>query len=231
MLAFSNFVATNNLVDLPSQGPRFTWSNHSTNPSLSKLDRFLISLDWESTFPETHSIALPKPTLDHCPILLETKLVDSHPKPFRFELTWLEEPSLLNLFPSWWHSLLDLVQGWAGFKLQHKLQLLKATLKNWSRALPGIVRPQKSSTLQAIQSFDILEESGPLSNSHLLQRNNLKVQYKSLLKKEEIFWYQRSRIKWLKAGDLITGFFHKTANCRHRDNYISHLTDGNNELD
>jgi hypothetical protein len=48
MLEFSDFIGDLNLVDLPlGGGGRFTWSSGTANPSLSRIDRFLISSDWE----------------------------------------------------------------------------------------------------------------------------------------------------------------------------------------
>ncbi|KAL4198521.1 hypothetical protein AMTRI_Chr03g46300 [Amborella trichopoda] len=45
MRDFSDFISRNELLDIPLQGSRYTWSNHATNPTLSKLDRFLFSLN------------------------------------------------------------------------------------------------------------------------------------------------------------------------------------------
>ncbi|KAL4191825.1 hypothetical protein AMTRI_Chr06g190990 [Amborella trichopoda] len=104
MMDFSDFISRNELLEIPLQGNRFTWSNHSSQPSLSKLDRLLLSSNWEEQFPGTHALAIPKPTSDHCPILLDTLAVRRGLKPFRFELAWLEENSLSTLIPTWWNS-------------------------------------------------------------------------------------------------------------------------------
>ena len=66
-----------------------------------RLDMFLISSDWLDLFPEVCQIALPKPTSDHCPILLETKCERWGPTPFRFELMWLEEKQFVEHIKVW----------------------------------------------------------------------------------------------------------------------------------
>ncbi|KAL4181025.1 hypothetical protein AMTRI_Chr12g269080 [Amborella trichopoda] len=45
MRDFSDFISQNELLDIPLQGCRYTWSNHGTNPTLSKLDRLLLSFN------------------------------------------------------------------------------------------------------------------------------------------------------------------------------------------
>ncbi|KAL4186973.1 hypothetical protein AMTRI_Chr09g36850 [Amborella trichopoda] len=137
MLDFSDFISRQELVDIPIQGNAFTWSNHFAQPSLAKLDRFLLSLGWEVMFPDSHALTLSKPTSNHCPILLDTQTNCRRPKPFRFELAWLEEHSLLILIPSWWNTFSSQVSGREGFKLQSKIQLLKESLKSWSQSRPG----------------------------------------------------------------------------------------------
>ena len=42
---------------------------------------------------------------------------------------------------------------------------------------------------------------------------------------EEIIWRQRSRMEWLKEGDLNTKFFHGRASMRKKKNKISRLKD------
>lgn len=41
----------------------------------------------------------------------------------------------------------------------------------------------------------------------------LHTELSDLLKKEEIYWRQKSREKWIKEGDENTKFFHAFANC------------------
>lgn len=71
-------------------GATFTWSNHKHCPTMSRLDRFLVSDDWVARYSKVCQLALPKPCSDHCPILLDSKCESWGPRPFGFELFWLE---------------------------------------------------------------------------------------------------------------------------------------------
>ena len=44
-----------------------------------------------------------------------------------------------------------------------------------------------------------------------------------LMVKEECLWHQRSRIDWLKSGDLNTSYFHSRATHQNKRNFISKL--------
>lgn len=50
MKEFCEFVDGNDLINIPMTWARFTWSNSQERSSLSKLDRFLISIEWEEYF-------------------------------------------------------------------------------------------------------------------------------------------------------------------------------------
>jgi hypothetical protein len=51
MLAFSELIFDQGLMDIPCVGGNFTWSNNCDFQSWSKIDRFLLSLEWKDQFP------------------------------------------------------------------------------------------------------------------------------------------------------------------------------------
>ncbi len=51
MCMFSNLISDLDLMDLPIANQQFTWSNMQSNPTLAKLDRFLISTEWDPPSP------------------------------------------------------------------------------------------------------------------------------------------------------------------------------------
>jgi hypothetical protein len=57
MTKFSNFILEQGLMDLPLAKGSFTWSN---NFSWSRLDRFLVSLDWETRYPGLFQKSVPR---------------------------------------------------------------------------------------------------------------------------------------------------------------------------
>ncbi len=69
---FSDLINELELVDLPIANQLYTWSNMQANPTLAKLDRFLLSTEWDSRFPLSFVTALPRITSDHTPLLLKT---------------------------------------------------------------------------------------------------------------------------------------------------------------
>jgi hypothetical protein len=57
MEELSEFIHGQSLVDISLQGGQFTWSN---NQVWSKIDRFLLSPEWEEHFPDVSQSHLPR---------------------------------------------------------------------------------------------------------------------------------------------------------------------------
>ncbi|GMI98534.1 hypothetical protein HRI_003522700 [Hibiscus trionum] len=81
---FSQFIEDLSLVDIPLKGSYFTWSNHRGVPSFSRLDRFLLSVDFLNSWPNLLQVSFPKGISDHNPIGLT--LMEEHwgPRPFKW---------------------------------------------------------------------------------------------------------------------------------------------------
>ncbi|RVW78982.1 Exonuclease 1 [Vitis vinifera] len=71
MRRFLEVIDDLDLRDLPLQGGPFTWSGGLNSQTMSRLDRFLVTEDWEGYFNEVVQSTLPKPMSDHFPILLD----------------------------------------------------------------------------------------------------------------------------------------------------------------
>ena len=89
MFAFSDFIESNSLVDLPLEGASFTWFRDFGIPSMSRIDRALVSPDWEEHFENISQPVLPRVISDHCPLLLEASVVRRGCSAFKFENMWL----------------------------------------------------------------------------------------------------------------------------------------------
>uniref|UniRef100_A0A2N9IM18 Reverse transcriptase domain-containing protein n=1 Tax=Fagus sylvatica TaxID=28930 RepID=A0A2N9IM18_FAGSY len=219
MLEFSDFIEDLNLVDLPlGGGGRFTWSSGTANPSLSRIDRFLISPDWEDKFPDVVQSMLPRPLSDHHPILLETGKLKGGKRSFKFENMWLKTEGFVDRVKTWWSSYPFV--GSPSFVLASKLKALKEDLKVWNKHVFGDINLKQLQLTAELSQLDEQEERGGLSTA---ERNNRKAvvgELDKLAHLEEIFWRQKSRVLWLKEGDNNTKYFHKIANSNRRRNYM-----------
>ena len=91
MRRFSEITEDLELRDLPLQGGSFMWRGGLNNQIQSRLDRFIVSEDWECYFSGVVQSLLPIIVSDHCPILLDCGGARKGPSPFRFENMWLKE--------------------------------------------------------------------------------------------------------------------------------------------
>ena len=87
MFAFSDFIESNSLVDLPLEGASFSWFRDSGLPSMSRIDKALVSLDWEEHFENVSQRVFPRVISDHCPLLLEAGAIRRGWSAFKFENT------------------------------------------------------------------------------------------------------------------------------------------------
>lgn len=71
-MLFNACIESLNLREIELSGCRFTRANSATIPTYEKLDKILISTEWEQKFPLSTVIALTRDISDHTPLLLDT---------------------------------------------------------------------------------------------------------------------------------------------------------------
>ena len=70
MIRFKRFVNDNALKEIFLHGRRFTWSSEPEVPTLTKIGRPFVSIDWELDHPQCLMQALYTSTSDHCSLYL-----------------------------------------------------------------------------------------------------------------------------------------------------------------
>ncbi|WMV57474.1 hypothetical protein MTR67_050859 [Solanum verrucosum] len=221
MEEFSEFMEDMELQDLPLVGGRFTWRRGDGYDIAARLDRFLISEEWEVAFRKIKQSILPRVTSDHNPLLLECGNWERSNSFFKFENWWLQTKDFNERVKEWWNSVIYV--GRPDYILACKLRLLKDKLKEWSKTVHGNLGMQKQSILNQLAELDLIQDQRILSDDESYLRAVLTVEFEENAKREEVAWRQRSRALWLKEGDRNSKFFHRTANCHKRYNNIDKL--------
>jgi hypothetical protein len=107
---FRTFVENHELRDLYMHGRLFTWSNERQTPTMSKLDRALVSIDWQIMYPDSLLQALSSSISDHTPLHLSLNACHRTKKRFKFEMFWLKLDGFDDVVKEGWRcapSILD----------------------------------------------------------------------------------------------------------------------------
>ena len=229
MRRFSDILNDLDLRDLPLQGGPYTWSGGLNDSAMSRLDRFLVTDDWESHCNKVTQRRLPRPVFDHFPIMLDSDGVRTGPVPFRFELMWLKYEGFKDILKGWWQNFH--FYGSFSFILSAKLKALKGILKVWNIDVFGKVETNKKDALRRISLWDDCKKVRGLDLEEAEDRVKARADFKNWALMEEISWRQKSREIWLKEGDRNTSFFHRMANTHRRRNCLNNICINGRKLD
>lgn len=87
---------------------------------MSRIDRFLVSVDWGEHLNNLQQVAIPNPASDHLPLSLKNEDNKYGPTLFGFEMMWLEVEGFKDKICEWWESFR--FQGTSSFILGEKLK-------------------------------------------------------------------------------------------------------------
>eukprot|EP00253_Pinus_taeda_P022541 PITA_22541 len=170
---------------------------------------------------------MPSPGSNHWPIRLEVDIKVNQGKiPFCFEAFWLRDPEFIKNAEEWWRQ--STIQGKGKMHtFQLKLKELKEKIKNWNKKEFGNIMKDKQNLekeMEILQQKMILEGR---TEESISKEGTILGNLEERRKQEEILWRQKSRIKWLREGEINTKFFHQ-AMIKHRQrNRILSIKDKN----
>ncbi|KAH9772083.1 reverse transcriptase domain-containing protein [Citrus sinensis] len=212
---FNNWFYTNQMVDLPFSGPRFTW----VRGSLSKrLDRVLSNKDWIFKFDNYSVTNLPRIDSDHKPVLVRFERNGrgmGRIKPFRFLAAWMTDNRFGNFMQDNWQGNMPYAQAASRFT---------SKVTTWNREVFGNIFKRKNELLARLGGVQKALENRPLGSLYRLEMK-LKKKLEEVLSQDELLWYQKSRREWIKYGDRNTSFFNQKTITRRARNRITAIKD------
>ncbi|XP_071699421.1 uncharacterized protein [Rutidosis leptorrhynchoides] len=157
---FNHFISSNCLIDLPLCGKKY--KRYSDNGvKFAKLDRFLISENFNNNWPGLNAAILDHNLSDHCPIILRDGIIDFGPKPTKVFNVWLILPGAEEIIATIWNTK---VHGNRPDRvLYNKLKMVKQELKNLNLSINGKLDEEIQLLIQSTKSWETIADSRALN--------------------------------------------------------------------
>ncbi|CAA7048764.1 unnamed protein product [Microthlaspi erraticum] len=212
------------LSDLTFRGCSFTWWNRrSTGAVAKKLDRVLVNDQWDLDFPSAFANFGEPSFSDHasCEVSLQ-HVIQRAKKPFKFFNFLLQNNDFVPMIANQWFSLN--VVGSDMFRLSKKLKALKNPIRTFTKSNFSDLEKRTAEAHEEVIHAQSLLLSNP--SSSLAEREiEATRKWHILVKAEEAFLQQKSRVSWLREGDSNSAYFHRMVATRTSINHIHYLQD------
>ncbi|XP_042505579.1 uncharacterized protein LOC122082168 [Macadamia integrifolia] len=219
---FGAMVDTCSLIQVPSQGRKFTWTNNRRRGHVSAvLDRSFCNEAWISYFQECHQFVLQRVASDHTPILVVSE-GSERPKncPFRFQRFWADHEGYLNAVKSSW---VNDIPGSPMMVMAQKLKRLKVFLRSWAKENFPNFNLEMMEAKKCMEEIQTEIDRDGINDSIYAKEADAKTRYLKALQNYEKLWAEKSRSRWRNQGDRCSKFVHISVKIRRMKNSIKSL--------
>jgi hypothetical protein len=140
MSRFRSFVNNFELKELYMHGRLFTWSSESEHPTLTKIDRALVSVDWDINNLDCMLQALSSNVSGHAPLLLSLNVSFRPKRRFCFELFWARLEGFEDVIKEAWKCDDELIDPFK--RLDTLFRNTGVALQAWGQKKVGNVKLQ-----------------------------------------------------------------------------------------
>jgi hypothetical protein len=188
---------------------------------MTRIDRALVSIDWDLAFPDSLLQAISSSVSDHAPLHLSMTAALRPKKRFKFEAFWLQLEGFDDAVKEGWKCVAEIVDPF--LRLDACYRNLATHLQAWGDTKVGNLKLQIALANLIIHRFDAAQETRELLPEEWWLRKTLKHVVLGMSSMERTMARQRSRLRWLKDGDANTKLFRAVANGRRTQNFIPAL--------
>jgi hypothetical protein len=223
MRAFREVIDECLFQDLGWSGTEYTWDNGQAGDAnvKARLDRAFGNEAFLSKFENTKVRHVVTTESDHCVLLVELRsgMADRNGrsgKQFRYENVWQTHPDYDRLVLDSWRRGAG-ADGLGG--VVQALSTMQNKLSTWGAKEFGCLARKARKLRQKL--YNLRSRSvgrGPTDEEKAITKK-----LREVLRQEEIWMRQRSRVQWLREGDRNTAYFHSCAAQRKRTNKIVEL--------
>ncbi|XP_010684030.1 uncharacterized protein LOC104898633 [Beta vulgaris subsp. vulgaris] len=221
---FEEFLLNTSLLEARSTGLYYSWSNSSLGEDriVSRIDKAFVNQVWMGEYAEVVVQYLAPGGSDHSPLMFDMDVESREGgRPFKFLNVMAEHEDFKKVVQEAWLSVggnYKLQMVWGKIKAVKK-ELKKLHTHHYGKAHEGVKRLRDQiNDIHCLPNFDMDREAQITEKEYLAELRHWS-------KIEDAILRQKSRINWLKQGDVSTKFFFTATKARHAKNRIQLLID------
>uniref|UniRef100_A0A803PQL5 Reverse transcriptase domain-containing protein n=1 Tax=Cannabis sativa TaxID=3483 RepID=A0A803PQL5_CANSA len=219
-VSFINCISTCQLEDVKFGGSFYTWNNKQEGDDriFSKIDRILANQKWLESYPKASVLFLNEGMFDHTPVLL-TIFPSIHvgKRPFKYFRMWQNHPLFRSKVEEIWKKTLS---GTKMYQLVTKLKMLKPILKELNKEGFSDIHIADFKANEELKEAQDKLQNDPLNRQIQWQEKEAREKYVAAHKAYCSFMSQKTKLAWVKDGDINSALFHSSIRDRRRQNNV-----------
>ena len=137
---------------------------------------------------------------------------------------WFLDNNFMNLIENWWNE--ETPKGSKMFTFVSKMKHIKLRILEWNKKHFRNIFKEKLEIEEELNKLNSEIIKNGMNNESYHLEKDLLLKQEDILAKEEVFWRQKSREKWLNEGDQNTKFFHNSTIANRAFKSITKISDG-----